>query len=799
MSAETPPPQTSFADEEESGPAARLRAMKFPHPSSYPSKAAFLDACQRWKRHVRSVMDSVILPVPAVSYFYRPKAPTHLESGRLNGRFVYNLGSLPAAGLNYKLVLDTVYDGRAFDEAAPFPVQAHNARVMSLGDQVTDEEQWQAQMFPPEPLPFMYDDFEEYEEAYRDWKREAQECARIEIRHPSRLRYRVMGEKRKAKIPVIVSCSSYARVFWNAECGESLVGDIVRFDWVQKLTEPSCMKRVHSKLRKIQRRSVKIETAKAEEREDDVYVVGVDKRAFVEDFCRYGVDFEAVNSERPVHPRVLRLTYGVSSFDERDITASSLPGILSRIEDVVGSFLLVRPALLSAIDGELLGFLCARERVEVLYQLAKVFAKTHRDNICVIRPPSDISDDVIGSLVYLYYLSVLLDCTNDRPQENLTRAASSKSRQLYMLVSRCLTDRQCSELWDALMSNDPSGLATVMYMVACIPSPRLKGMIIAPDFLVRVNDVSQFQCGRIFLQLLLFNDHGELISSLSEQPVEEIVQCLSQMTDFSRSLIPDFISDFRVWLLASHVSYEHTFLLSLAYEAAQLDVLRYHKLLYEAGKILARRKLVASFDVPAYQERLDSITSHMAEAISNSTDNLEVLLKTVIPYLAVQTCAQQLTECPNCILTISRKLSSENRITLLASWKCMRKLCMFPSIAMAIITSTEFASAIATCYSSTDFVVLRKVLQFTIRRFRSTVEVRTLMCEALVPIVGALACLVTAAPNRFDSAPRVLASIDEFVLWISQNTEWRISKLLLQHMGENTRAFYDRVPKQLSF
>ena len=798
MSADTPPHQTSSPEEEQS-PAARLRALKFPHPSSYASKAAFLDACQSWKRQVRSVMNSVILPVPAVSYFYRPKAPTHLESGRLNGRFVYNLGSLPAAGLNYKLVLDTVYDGRVFNEREPFLVQAHNARVMALGDQITGEDQWQAQMFTPEPLPFMYNDFEEYEEAYRDWRREAQECARIEIRHPSRLKYRVVGDKAKAKIPVIVSCSSYSRMFWNAESGESLVGDIVRFDWAKKLSEPSCMKRVQSKLRKVLRRTVKVDSAKAEECENDVCVVGVDKRTFVEDFCYYGVHYEAFNSDRPVHPRVLQVTYGVGSFDELDITARSLPGLLARIENAIGSFLVVRPALLSAIDGELLEFLCAWERVDVLYQLAKVFAKPHRENICVIRPPRGISDDVMVSLVNIYYLSVLLECTNDRPQESLTRAASSKSRQLYLFVARSLTDRHCSELWDALVKNNSSGLATVMFMVACIPSQRLKGMIVAPEFLVRVNHVSQFQCGQIFLQLLLSHDNGELISSLREQPEEIIVQCLSKMTDFVMSLLSGFISGFGSWLLSSHLSYEHSFLLSLAYEAAQLDVLHYHKILYEAGKILARRELVASFDVPAYQERLDSITSHIAEAISNSTDNLEVLLKTVIPYLAVMTCAQQLKECPNCLSTISRNLSSEDRITSLASWKCVRKLCMFPSIAMAILTSPDFASAIGTCYNSTDSVVLRKVLQFTIRRFRSTIEVRTLMCEVLVPIVGALACLVTAAPTRFDSAPRVLASIDEFVLWISQNTEWRISKLILQHMGENTRAFYDRVPKQLSF
>ena len=787
--------------------AEKLRSLKFPHPSQFESKEEFDQACHKWKRQVQSVMDTVILPVPAVSFFYRPKPPTHLVGGRLNGRFIYNIGSLPASGMNYRMVLERLYDGAEFDGEEMFPEQGHNTRTMYIKDQIVKEDQWQAQLFPAEPMPAAFDDYEEYEQAYKEWREEATKCMRIGIKHPRRLKYRVVREKsRKVGIPVLVSMSSYSKLVWNTESGSLLPSDVNKFDWTQGMKAPKRLQRIERKLRQLYRQSVKIEKPKGEEWVEHLHVVGVEKRDFIDDFCRYGVDVLSLTSMRPVGPRVIRLSCGVKSEEElvrlrekiEDIPLDALEKLVPRLNDVE-TFLLYRPKLISVMNDTFLDYLCECEQVNLLYEFVLCFVNFNKDTMNLIKPPRGACDGMILKLVHVHYLSVLLECIGDVPEASLTRATISRLRELSLSIREFLEGRSSlrTELWDSLESDESSDLATVMFMTACLPSTRLKYLFVFPEFLTRASCVSTYRNGRTYILLLLFHDNGDLLHTICEYPNTELSSFLVSLPDSLVYLLSDMVLNYSHWLTSSKLTLNHHPLLNLALEAAKLGVLKFHAFLSEAGKILCQRSRVIGFESPDYQETLVRVTCYLAEAVTQVETGLPIVLRTVIPWLQAAQCSQQFAEYPNCMSVIAKHLSSEDHQILCPAWKCIRKLCVLPSNAMIVLASPDFASAIGTCYNSTDAVVTRKALSFTIRRFRSTTEVRSMMCDVLIRCVGVVSCLVAA--NRFSSAPRALAALEEFVLWIDQNQDWQISKLLMQHMGANVQAFYDRVPKRLSY
>ena len=167
-------------------------AFPFPNPADFQTRADFANECKRWHASFRKRLSTVVLPCPVTGEMFVPDHPKIFkpEEKSESQRFrtfkaaVWNL--LPE---NYMEMVDILYKKREVDPEAPFPEQIPQRKgdVIMYKYHVTSKRQWQSQNFCHEPVPQIYDTYEEFEQSYMNWCTVVSEEVQQPIMQPEQL------------------------------------------------------------------------------------------------------------------------------------------------------------------------------------------------------------------------------------------------------------------------------------------------------------------------------------------------------------------------------------------------------------------------------------------------------------------------------------------------------------------------------------------------------------------------------------------------------------------------------------
>ena len=264
---------------------AAVKELAFPSPVGFASKEDYLEAVLQWKERAEAVFAYGRLPVPVSSMYYRPASPSVFNPGdEAARRFKPELS--PCLPLNFNKMLDLILSGEPINPDEEFPVQVPHRKVVTLGNQVTSERQWQSEFAPPEPNPMYYDMFERYAKAYQQWSHAARSTMGIRIPSPEefgpKLRLDTVTDTTStySPRPVAEQKDQALDLSWVNDIREKEVKDEDKL--LQFLQEP-------------QRLWISCQPLPG-------VVFGVDQSRFFDQLQQFGVYEEARRSDRPVRP-----------------------------------------------------------------------------------------------------------------------------------------------------------------------------------------------------------------------------------------------------------------------------------------------------------------------------------------------------------------------------------------------------------------------------------------------------------------------------------------------------------------
>ncbi|KAH0787402.1 hypothetical protein GPJ56_008597 [Histomonas meleagridis] len=257
-----------------------ISPQTFPLPENVTTKSNYYSECREWKQQTKKLVSGFYLATPIVADLRIPQKPYHVKVGSHQYRG-FNPRKMPPTPINYVVMDKIIFSGYDFRDEDTFPVQYPNRDVLNFKHQVTKEPQWQSQLLPREPYPFLYDKFQDFEEAYKNWRNVCAEGLKIPLR-PKAL---------DIKVDLIPNSPIYKM---QAKPKEKL--ETHDFSWAKGLAfsgteeEASSLKKLSNYPSGYRMTSVP----------DNCIVVGFDQTEFLLDFKYYGCHMRAIYSDTPL-------------------------------------------------------------------------------------------------------------------------------------------------------------------------------------------------------------------------------------------------------------------------------------------------------------------------------------------------------------------------------------------------------------------------------------------------------------------------------------------------------------------
>ena len=146
--------------------------LALPPPKFYTDQEQYQSALEEWFQDMRRYFAAAMLPQPVAGIFRLPELPKIFKKDeKMNpGRFrTFKAAQWPLLPNNYLDMLDVILEKEPINPDEQFKEQVPKRDVIYYKHHMTQDEQWMSQVVPSEPLPFMYNSFEEFVVAYKMW------------------------------------------------------------------------------------------------------------------------------------------------------------------------------------------------------------------------------------------------------------------------------------------------------------------------------------------------------------------------------------------------------------------------------------------------------------------------------------------------------------------------------------------------------------------------------------------------------------------------------------------------------
>ena len=147
--------------------------MPFPCPADFEEDVDYEGAVKNWFYDIRTRFSSTMLPVPITGEFFVPKGPKVFKPEEKTdaSRFrTFKAAVWPLFPENYMEMLNIIFKQRKVKGEEPFPHQIPRRDTILYRHHVSSELQWQSQLLTHEPVPEIYESFEEFEMSYKNWQ-----------------------------------------------------------------------------------------------------------------------------------------------------------------------------------------------------------------------------------------------------------------------------------------------------------------------------------------------------------------------------------------------------------------------------------------------------------------------------------------------------------------------------------------------------------------------------------------------------------------------------------------------------
>ena len=148
------------------------RDLAMPAPKLFTSDAYFESAMDDWFQEMRCYFAAAVLPRPVAGIFNLPELPKIFKKDEKMdpGRFrTFKATQWPLLPNNYLDMVDAILEKQPIKPDDMFKEQIPKRDVIYHKHHMTEAPQWMSQMAPCEPVPMMYNSFEEFIVAYKMW------------------------------------------------------------------------------------------------------------------------------------------------------------------------------------------------------------------------------------------------------------------------------------------------------------------------------------------------------------------------------------------------------------------------------------------------------------------------------------------------------------------------------------------------------------------------------------------------------------------------------------------------------
>jgi hypothetical protein len=146
--------------------------IRVPIPHHYSSLQEYTEALREWFTRTSKFFGFARLPNPISGVFHLPELPKIFTTKEKAdpGKFrTFSATQWPLLPENYLDMLDHVFNRKPIIPTQPFNDQVPKRELICYKHHITDQPQWPAQLITPEPLPLLYDSYDDYKQAYDQW------------------------------------------------------------------------------------------------------------------------------------------------------------------------------------------------------------------------------------------------------------------------------------------------------------------------------------------------------------------------------------------------------------------------------------------------------------------------------------------------------------------------------------------------------------------------------------------------------------------------------------------------------
>lgn len=760
-------------------------AFPFPNPADFETRAAFLNECENWHSAFRKRLSTVVLPCPVTGELcvpdrpkiFKPEEKSEPQRFRTFKAAVWNL--MPT---NYMEMLDVLYKKREVDPEAPFPEQVPQRKgdVIMYKYHVSSKRQWQSQHFCHEPVPQIYDTYEEFEQSYKNWSAVVSEEVQQPIMQPGQFSDLIglgLAEQSKEKLILVEKEKKKVRISKGS------------WKWVKEARKIKDQKALKKKLRHLAKDSKIREFSCVPDEVCDVFGVP-NKDVFVRQMMKWGDALgtrEPTRLERPIafivklHEdpqleefvelfrisgkcdigmllRLLEVDFTQKQLDEfmmsRRQETTLVDFILSSLTQQVVRMLFSCSHYIERYQFRLSYFFRACLRNDDKSQLLVMLLDCLQDYHDVVRSilltiDMDLKvlplipqngDELLDKInrFYLFHLTVI--AMNKVQDKQFYRDCVRKMRVLAHDIAKALpTEEEVQKV--------RSNHAALMMLLHC-DSNEIHKRILGPNFLVWLNDLSTTREGGQILQTIA---HGSCLNCASFMFLKhgwEVMKTLApKMTVITSIFVKHICNYLLVTCERIHIQFRGQNLLAALDAASGCISEHMSSMMIPLAKLVSRPGLISNINQQSYFPlTMASVVKICRECKKEVTNDVIYSNQIkVLDNMAVnENCCFSMTQQKTFLDCLAEHLAYPDVGICDLTWAFLLKLCSSTKTMMEVLSYPPISEKIVGIPSSTKldrhaiFHVMRLFVQVWTGDSK---EMRKMVCDMFMSAIGSIVCL----------------------------------------------------------
>lgn len=805
----------------------RTTDQVLPAPKLYQRGPDYQDAMEEWFQYMRRYFAAAMLPVPLAGIFYLPGPPKiFAKDEKMNpGRFrTFKATQWPLLPNNYNDMIDTILDRKPINPEEQFKEQIPKREVILHKHHMTAAQQWMAQMMPAEPLPFMYDTYDDFQLAYKMWSNvcalnmrvalmkanEFTKIAMMDIVEQSKEKSRpVLPPPKPHENPMDLTWAPYL-VFYPEKIERALGRLYDRMQEPRKVPEPQ---------------------------KNVVDVIGVDKKEFLEEMqktgsYRYGVP-QGFYIGRPLEnseplKRLLseakaydfRLVWRLLGFDasqeqinaalRMEMNRTMFVGFISNIISQREAFRYLKKLadyapqykyrisfLLTAIlrndsSTQLVRLLMMQGNLDLLDSAVHFLNLTSPKRVNLI-PMITSQNRGFEMISKCYLVSVLLDLMSDcgcmRWYQELVRKGQP-SRKMCFYICQYLKDNRFLE---AVRSTPPdSEMYKVLLMLLNINSKEIHRLLLGKDFLIWINN-SPLRPG-----LMNTICHSRAIYTAAQLLVEALNEkVLEPFSDLFKTMRPETVSLFAQVCcgLLKHFDthgcrISGQTILPLFEAACECQRECVSQCIVPLADIISSRTVISNFAAPDFQPLLMRAVCSICKVIGSAKGvDFREKVQTLIMLARDDQCCFAMAQVPGFKRCLISHLTDGDVVCANRTWELFMKMTSYQRVLGELISDETKSLISRVVDNNTERMPLKRMLDFMIKVLeRKDPNTTRKLVEILSSALGQISCLYKTRYVKYKGDPVMVALLDSFYETLLGIDDTRFLDLLADHMMDRVET-----------